>query len=253
MENVRNTAIDVAKGLATISVVCAHCNGVYITNGIPRIGSLILQHIGTYGVLVFFFISGMLYKPRRGITVLHPLKRIRKLILPWIFSGTMVYLYVYLRKPPMSLFGYVAFLLGNGSYLYYPMLACMYQVFVWPIMRNKLVLYAYIIITAYVSVFALDIPRLTPYLNIFSWIGYFALGILCGQNHDGAARVFARLFQWQWFVHAITVTLITVMVLQDRAGSYWGGIHTVAAWSGALSILLLSRSMARVRFLQWAG
>ena len=112
---------------------------------------------------------------------------------------------------------------------------------------------SYIIITAYVSVFALDIPRLTPYLNIFNWIGYFALGILCGQNHDGAERVFARLFQWQWFVHAITVTLITVMVLQDRAGSYWGGIHTVAAWSGALSILLLSRSMARVRFLQWAG
>ena len=62
MANVRNTAIDVAKGLAIISVVCAHCNGVYIAAGFPWIGSLILQHIGTFGVLVFFYISGVLYQ-----------------------------------------------------------------------------------------------------------------------------------------------------------------------------------------------
>lgn len=254
MANVRNTAIDVAKGLAIISVVCAHCNGVYITAGLPWIGSLILQHIGTFGVLVFFFISGMLYQPGGGTTGLHPLKRIRKLALPWLFSGTMVYLYVYLRKPPVSLSGYATFLLGDGSYLYYlTMLVCMYLVFAWPVMHSKPVLYACIVITACVSVFVLNIPSLTPYLNLFNWIGYFSLGILCGQNRDGFERVFARLTRWQGLVHAFTVTLITVMVLQGRAGSYWGGIRAVAAWSGALSILLLSRRLVRVRLLQWLG
>lgn len=209
------------------------------------------RYVWRAGILLYF---------RRAVsvwgdtTVLRTLKRIRRLILPWLVSGTLVYLYVYLRKPPMSLSGYAAFLLGNGSYLYYlTMLACMYLVFTWPVMRSKPVLYACIIVTACVSVFALNVPKFTPYLNIFNWVGYFALGILCGQSCDGSERIFARLTRWQGVVHAFTVTLITVMVLQNRAGSYWGGICAVAAWSGALSILLLGRRLARVRFLQWLG
>lgn len=66
MANVRNASIDIAKGLAIISVVFAHCNGVYVTAGLPWIGSLILQHIGTWGVLVFFYLSGVLYQPGGG-------------------------------------------------------------------------------------------------------------------------------------------------------------------------------------------
>ena len=162
-----------------------------------------------------------------------------------------MYLYVYLGKPPVSLSGYAAFLLGNGSYLYYlTMLVCMYLVFAWPVMRRKPVLYACVVITAVSSMFALNIPGFTPYLNIFNWIGYFALGILCGQERNGFERIFVSMIRWEWLAYAVTVTLIAVMVMQQRAGSYWGGICAVAAWSGALSVLLLSCRLKRVRLLQ---
>ena len=63
----KNETIYYIKGLAILSVICAHCNSV-LNHEAEFVNkcSLILQNIGTLGVICFFVISGMLFHYRKG-------------------------------------------------------------------------------------------------------------------------------------------------------------------------------------------
>ena len=115
----KNETIYYIKGLAILSVICAHCNSV-LNHEAEFVNkcSLILQNIGTLGVICFFVISGMLFHYRKGHIVVFLKKRFNYICIPWFISATCVYLYVYLRMPPLSVSSWINFVLGNGSYCY---------------------------------------------------------------------------------------------------------------------------------------
>ena len=137
----RKDSIDIAKGIAMICVISAHCNTILDSaTKIASMQSLLLKNYSTAGVILLFMISGYLFHADKGGKG-YLLKKIRIIIPAWIVSGVIVYLYVHLRKPPVSLVDMIGFILGSGSYLYYlTVLFAFYLLFSIPFMRNQIVL-----------------------------------------------------------------------------------------------------------------
>ena len=183
----RNETIDYIKGIAIISVISAHCNTVLdTTDQFAVLSSLLLQNIGTLGVICFFVISGILFHhPGKNIGRFFK-KKVTNIVIPWLISGTFVYLYVYLRKPPITLGGWINFILGNGSYCYYlTVLMMLYIIFTLvSFMHNNRVLFVCEGITVISTIWFYNIGDMNPYLNILNWIGYFALGVQISRNHE---------------------------------------------------------------------
>lgn len=63
MEKKRDTLIDLLKGIGITSIVIGHASWVWQRTGFP-IGPFVY----TYHLMVFFFVAGMCFKPRKDIT-----------------------------------------------------------------------------------------------------------------------------------------------------------------------------------------
>lgn len=241
-------ALNYIKGLATISVISAHCNTVFsepnvFTNGC----SLLLQNIGTFGVICFMVISGMLFHYRKGQMTTFFTKRLVKIVVPWIISATCVWLYVYLRNPPLTLGSWFNFLVGNGSYLYYlTILIGFYVLFtVLPFMRTNVAWCVCEGITVISVLFFPYIGELSPYLNPLNWIGYFAFGMQIMHYRDNLISTMNRMVKWRGAVYALCVLLLAVQLWHGNGGSYWKGFNTVVCWTGAASVSLLGIGLSK--------
>lgn len=243
----RNETIDYIKGIAIISVISAHCNVVLDTqNRFALISSLILQNIGTLGVICFFVISGILFHYQGNGVGSFFGKKARNIIIPWCISATCVYLYVYLRKPPITIRGYLNFILGNGSYCYYlTVLMVLYVLFVFfPFMRKNFILIVCMGITVFSTFCLYDIGGVNPYLNIFNWIGYFAIGVYISENQKTwiwlKQKITSRIFFWLVLGSGIYVTILIYQIYHQSGGGYWNGLNVISCWSGSIVIVLTS-------------
>lgn len=106
------------KSWAIISIIAAH---VYIDGNISlglEYFKIFLNYFGTIGVGLFFIVSGFVW----GNIGFNLKKSVSKLIIPWVTSGSLIFLYVYFRKSDLDsdfFYGYLSFILGQSSYLYY--------------------------------------------------------------------------------------------------------------------------------------
>lgn len=242
-------SIDIIKGIAIISVICAHCNAV--VNPEYRVAvtfSRLLSNFGTTGVVCFFFISGLLFH-YNGKFISFWKKKLTRFIPAWFFAASVVYLYVYLRKPPLSLKSYINFILGNGSYCYYmTMLIVIYAVFtIFPFMRTTVSLVICIIITAISVLFFPQIGEASLYLNIFNWIGYFSLGYLLKvdffvwfEKHVVNNKIFIS----SYFIYGI---FLIIQLCRGNAGSYWNNLNAIVTWMGALVVIILGIHLSRLK------
>jgi fucose 4-O-acetylase-like acetyltransferase len=114
---VRNTDYNIssvfnsAKVLSILSVILAHSklNDDSFYNNIA-------ERLGCIGVITFLFISGYFYNiSKYGIQSFF-FKRIKTIIIPWLFLGTVVF--VFSRKE-LTLISWFNWIIGNGTYLYY--------------------------------------------------------------------------------------------------------------------------------------
>ena len=242
----KNPTISLLKGLAIFSVVCAHCYSIPAYAGeFERACSLILHNLGTLGVLVFFVVSGYLFRVTDVKSFLA--KKALGICLPWLVGATAVYLYVALRKPPITLGDYVSFLFGNGSYFYYlTVLMLLYLLFLFlPFLRRTAACVAMMAITV-ASVFFLysvELVYITQYLNILNWCGYFALGVFIRTHQDKVRRVFLALYRFRFAFYAAYIGVLVYQFFADGGGGYWGVPNAFFAWLGAFCLLLLAESL----------
>lgn len=241
----RNVLIDYIKGLAIISVICAHCNSVLDSSNQFAVGSsLLLQNIGTFGVICFFVISGVLFRhPGKDIGRFLK-KKVNNIVIPWMISSTCVYLYVYLRKPPVSFKSWINFVLGNGSYCYYlTVLMVLYLLFILiPLMQTNFVLILCEVITIFSTIWFYSIGNINPYLNILNWIGYFALGVQISQNlqiWQKIKKIFCSYF-WFWIFVIGEVLILGIQLYNRNGGGYWKGLNVIFCWWGAITLVLLA-------------
>lgn len=233
--------IDEIKGVAIISVICAHCNAVLDTENQWAIGGeQMLSNFGTAGVLCFFFLSGIMFH-YNGCFWKYWKNKLVKFVPVWIISATVIYLYVYIRKPPISLEGYFNYIIGNGSYCYYmTMLIMIYACFTLiPLLKKKIILILILIITLISTLFCPQIGNLSPYLNCLNWIGYFSLGVLLRLENLEKFVKYIVNSRFKYIFPCVYVVFVTVRVLHNNAGGYWYGMNTVISWIGAITVIIL--------------
>lgn len=250
----RNNAIDVIKGIALISVFSAHCCSIIDHNSqFAKIMSLYLQHFGTFGVGCFFIIAGLFYHARNINNKFQYFRlKLYKIGIPWLFSSVCVYLYVHLRKPPLSLADWGHFVIGDGSYLYYlTILFFFYFLYLIPKMYSDKVNALLIFISFFCMSFFYDFFNFSPYLNIFNWIGYFSLGIIVQNNYDKFMIVINKCQKYRYLIYLITFILMAYQILKGISGYYWGLLHVITSFFGIASIFFYGHknSMNKISFL----
>lgn len=222
-------------------MICAHCNAVLNTEyHISVIFSHILSNFGTAGVICFFLISGVLFNYKGNFCEFWKKKLVR-FVPAWFISATIVYLYVYIRKPPVSFIGYINFVFGNGSYCYYlTILILIYLIFtIFPFMSNNIILVICSVITGIFTLSFHQIDGISPYLNIINWIGYFSLGKYIGRKLLVNVQKTIINKNRMYLAFLIYCVLVLYQIWRESPGSYWYGINTIVSWVGAFVIIIL--------------
>lgn len=220
-------------------MICAHCNTVEKqTLFFPEICSILLQNIGTLGVICFFVISGMLFHYQEGKIVSFFTRKVKLICVPWIISASIIYLYVYLRRPPVTIIGWANFVIGNGSYCYYlTILMSMYLVFsLLPFMRTSVAYTTCEILTVISTVWCYKLGELSPYLNIFNWIGYFALGMHISAKKTWFVYYFRKLLKFRRVALILYFIILGVQLYRGSGGGYWHGFNVISCWIGAIAL-----------------
>ena len=233
------------KAFAIFSVVCAH-TAVEPENSSKSIHMAVrfLSSIGTAGVPVFFIISGYLfYGNQRGVKEFVE-RKLKSIVVPWIFCETIVWLYVVLRKNGAGFWEWLKFILGVYHSTYYlTMLVFMYVLF-WKIKKYD-VFSGICLIVSCSSILSLGwkIPfavrwnewTITPYLNVFNWMMYFVAG-MCLKKKDGleATAVLAGKL-----LPVSIPLLIADFFIHDRCALSWTYFSKYALLNITLQVLVI--------------
>ena len=173
-----DNALNASRVMFIFSCVMAHSA---LTHGeiVTKFGNLILaiwSFCACIGVPCFLITSGILFRKKN---IIHFVKaKFTSIVVPWIFCGTLVYMISDFSS--YSIIEYIRFVLGVGSYLYYiPVLLITYIIFY--ILPEKTICCILCIIINVISLIVSQFDLLNignDFLDIFNWIGYFAIGCL---------------------------------------------------------------------------
>lgn len=183
------------KGIAIISVVCAHCNiqieGAYI----PYLRN-VLTNAGSIGVGIFFLLSGYFFHNASVPLNEFVRKTARRLVVPWLLAGTCVWLYVALRKGGLGIAEWGLYVLGVNSAFYFMtdlliLQAIFYVLEKLGVARRCSTMVILLLVNELFIILESRGCSLFPtsYLDFFCFIGYFALGrYLANENHTATGR-----------------------------------------------------------------
>lgn len=160
----RNKQLDVMKAIAVFSVICAHCAALNSdASRISVVISNLLVIMGTIGVGVFFVISGFLMSYSKASYKDYCLSRVRALLPSWFFTGTIVFLYITLRKGNLTMYGYLRWIFGVGTYLWYMPVLLVLHFILFPL-RHKEIIIVLMCLVSIISVLITSIGlSLVPY------------------------------------------------------------------------------------------
>ena len=216
------------KAFCILGVVCAHTSANVAGGFIAERLSCFLNGMGCIGVPIFFFLSGVLFLNREQSLFVFFKKKMGSLFLPWLLTGTIVWLYVVLRKGGISLIAWANYVLGNGSYLYYmSMLLICYLIF-WG-KRFKIVRVAIFggCSLLWLILECFDIVNTSnPYINPLNWIVYFAVGMLIAQ-FDMFEKLLEVVRRFKYVLISLWSIFTLVIVLLDISLTYWHQTYLV--------------------------
>jgi peptidoglycan/LPS O-acetylase OafA/YrhL len=210
------------KCFAIISVICAHIANVnpqYSYSNI-LVGNA-LKSLGAIGVSVFFVLSGYLFSNTKRDFITFFKKKFFTIVIPWFFTGSLVYLYVAVRKTNIDIKQWCYYVLGNGSYLYYLLMLMVCYIVFW-LCKNKL-LQIVLMILSVVSIILTSLGNLAninPFINPFNWFLYFQVGMfLQNQNYFAKLITLSREYLLIWI--ALFFLIIGYVTFKNEYLSYW--------------------------------
>lgn len=110
------------KAVAVIAIVACHCTHVSENAGlINQLTTKFFDYWISYGVPIFYFIAGffMHVDNTRESRMYFWKSKLKSIIIPWICTGTAVWLYIVIRKGGASLEYWARYLFLRESYLYF--------------------------------------------------------------------------------------------------------------------------------------
>lgn len=174
------------KAIAILCVICAHCSEVITPcSSFSLMLSRFEGNLGSLGVVLFFFLSGYLftYKPIKEFV----LKKLVPIVVPWIVCGSLVYLYIHIRKGGLSFSSWSMWIIGNQTYLWYMTVTlavyiiaelCYYVSNRDSGIQRHIYIFSFLLSIGVTVINNHNILRFHPYLNIFRWFWAFSLGKL---------------------------------------------------------------------------
>lgn len=214
--------IYIIKAMAIFFVVCAHVatvpsNTIYMNS----IFSEILSNLGTMGVGIFYFLAGYIFRKNNKSFKKFINRKFRTIIVPWIITGSSVYIYIILRKGTFQVEDYLNFILGNGSYLYYLSVLIFMYLFYFKI-KNKLIIIATAIISSASIIFTAYgyLGFINPFLNPLNWMLYFSLGLLLDNSLE-LNKIFSVLSRNIYLCIFLWGINIVGHIYFNEAMSYW--------------------------------
>jgi Uncharacterized protein conserved in bacteria len=215
--------ISACKTMAILSVICAHCCYIIPAFGISnRIMTNIMLVLAKFGVAVFFVISGYLFEYNKRNIRDFTKRKISSLVIPWAFTGTLVYLYVNLRKGHISPVSYFIWITGANSYLWYmTVLLALYYIFL-AFRKFKWFPYIAVIISAisYAAVATGILKLQNQYLNICNWMWLFAIGILINR-YSALEKVCVVAKKYILLTVLMYAGMTYLFIRMDYNFSYW--------------------------------
>lgn len=174
----------VLKAFAIFSVICAHCSSVGADGIIWNLFvSNILKSVGAVGIFVFYFLSGyFLYFTQKKIGAFWK-NKFFSIIIPWLFGGSTVYLYIYLRKGNISIITWLKWIAGMDTYLYYVVLLLIFFALFYPLRKNKIFPIVFATLSVIENILLFVIPKEIfsvkyPYLDPLRFGYMFSLGLI---------------------------------------------------------------------------
>lgn len=210
------------KAFAILSVICAHTSSVSNASGADNIfAGNVLNSLGSVGVAIFFMISGFLFSRGSHDFAGFFRKRVATLVIPWVVTGTAVYCYVAIRKQGIDIAGWLGFVMGHHSYLYFLSMLMVCYLVAFGIDKKPLRLsivmglsLASILLTA-----SGVVTQINPYMNPFNWLFYFGLGcLLFDLGGLSSLMLFAKKTVHLWV--AVFLCCLVVFSLDGSVG-YW--------------------------------
>lgn len=222
-----------AKWIAFFSVCCAH---TYYDafGGIPQLQNMLFQ-FGTFGVAVFFFISGYYFKKEK-IPVFFR-KKAKFLLIPWAFWGCAAYCTRFWSKTafyfdPQEI---LRWLFGVGTYLWFLTVLIILQILFNLLPDKKDICFIWMGITVLSRIATSAGLWVLPgnlqynyYLNPLNWVGFFALGKYLVQTDDWLLRLCRH-----------KASVLTVGLMICAVCGFFDPTPTYAGWTNPLIQLLM--------------
>lgn len=245
----------VMKAIAIFSVLTAHINVVNNDNAISSIVTGWYNLFGIVGVVTFFIVGGYLYKGEQANQRKYWHKKIVNIVIPWVIAGTISYIFHVVKANDLSLFGYLKWVLGSGT-IYYFLTNYLLFIYIFKyIYKSERLLFTCVLLTFIQSVLNtfkiyLSYGVITWYLNIFNWIGFFALGIIIKKYN-----IFDYLLSCKNMLIYLLITSFAVFIFMylNNISGYFNIISLIYELINVTLVFIISNKLANNKLLIHIG
>lgn len=230
--------IYIIKAFAIFSVVCAHVTQINLSNELFKNFSLILSNIGSLGVGIFYIFAGYFFSENKKSFYLFMKRKVNKILVPWIFTGTLVYLYVTIRKGNINLYSWALWIIGYKTYLYFLSNLYFFYIYFFIFKISKL----NILIAIFLGILSINMSAYNYlnlfnfYLNPFNFIIYFSIGIYIKRNIKiENLKYLTNKYKLLTIILYIIISIISQKF--DLSGGYFGKLTLILQLLSFFSIL----------------
>lgn len=238
-----NVRMYLLKAFAIVTVVLAHTNCDLIQNPIDF---YLIKRLSAVGVFSFFFLSGYYFRVKDWKRFFD--SNLKGLIIPWITLGSFNYLYGLIRTgEELKFLSYLKYILGSGSMYYFCTVLIILKILMnFICIKNKGLVIHYLLLVITVlsitisSVIAPLVMKyshniITPYLNVFNWIGIFALGIVAKEKNL-ISKYYTLAFKWKAIIFSCTLGFWIIGYTDSNFGYF--GHYSFACELGMMIVIM---------------
>jgi hypothetical protein len=264
-----SSSLYIVKAFALVSIVLAHSSYTQIDNMFIR---SLFARFASIGAIAFFIISGYYFNADKKTARAFIKGKITKLISHWICLGTLTFVIQYLRDNSLfSMLSFVNWIFGNGTYLWFLSVLLIINIIYFIIVKTfsgraakyintvfmclticSIFFTAMGILPVKVDVSKIAFSTYNVYLNIFNWIGFFALGRILSQ-HDILKKNIDRVEDRLLIILLTSLCVTVISVGLEDHYTYWSYSSILVECYAIIAFFALSLKCSKLEMLKQIG
>lgn len=219
------------KAIAIFSVLSAHSD--YVVNSEDQwyfVAKAVFDCFGRIGVPIFFIASGYYFKIGNGVKGFCTFWKNKtiKIVIPWMIWGTIVWLYIVLRKGDATLSNWFYYVVNGGSYLWYMKTLMVIYLLASLLKEGATKILGLVVVVLNVSKFLIDIVPSTEIAGVSTlWISYFAFGLFLREHENWTLNELERVRIIGWVALLGIIVLFCYETSLGNTFAYFGFFNTI--------------------------